>query len=72
MLEAVSPLPQYAFMAWCSVKKKHRDFITFYYLYKGKVKVKFFLFFNLAPHYEGVLGSGGIAPRVIDLGTRWR
>jgi len=21
---------------------------------------------------EGVLGSGGIAPRILDLGTRWR
>jgi len=27
---AVPPLPQYAFMAWCSVKKKeHRDNFTF-------------------------------------------
>jgi len=25
----ISPLPQYAFMAWCSVKKKHRDNFTF-------------------------------------------
>jgi hypothetical protein len=30
------------------------------------------LFFNWAPHHEGVLGSGGIAPRILDLGTRWR
>jgi len=22
---AIPPLPQYALMAWCSVKKKHRD-----------------------------------------------
>jgi hypothetical protein len=25
MSGALPPLPQYAFMAWCSVKKKHRD-----------------------------------------------
>jgi hypothetical protein len=26
MLGAITPLPQYVFMAWCSVKKKkHRD-----------------------------------------------
>jgi len=24
----MSPLPQYAFMAWCSVKKKHWDTFT--------------------------------------------
>jgi hypothetical protein len=27
---------------------------------------------NWAPRHEGVLGSGGIAPRIIDLGTRLR
>jgi hypothetical protein len=30
MSGAIPPLPQYAFMAWCSVKKKHRDNFTFY------------------------------------------
>jgi hypothetical protein len=34
--------------------------------------VKLSLCFNRAPRHEGVLGSGGIAPRIIDLGTRWR
>jgi hypothetical protein len=29
MLGAIPPLPQYVFMAWCSVKKKkHRDKFT--------------------------------------------
>jgi len=28
-----TPLPQYAFMAWCSVKKKHRDNCTFILTY---------------------------------------
>jgi hypothetical protein len=27
---------------------------------------------NWAPRSGGVLGSGGIAPRILDLGTRWR
>jgi hypothetical protein len=27
---------------------------------------------NQAPRHEGVLGSGGIAPRILDLSTRWR
>jgi hypothetical protein len=29
MSGAIPPLPQYAFMAWCSVTKKHRDSFTF-------------------------------------------
>jgi hypothetical protein len=35
------------------------------------VKVKFPLCF-WAPRHGGVLESGGIAPRILDLGTRWR
>jgi len=27
---------------------------------------------NQAPRHEGVLGSGGMAPRIIHLGARWR
>jgi hypothetical protein len=29
MHEIIPPIPQYAFMAWCSVKKKYRDNFTF-------------------------------------------
>jgi hypothetical protein len=29
-------------------------------------------FFNGAPCHEGILGSGGIVPRILDLGTRLR
>jgi hypothetical protein len=35
----------------------------------GKVRS---LCFNWAPRHEGVLGSGGLAPCVLELGTRWR
>jgi hypothetical protein len=45
-----------------------RSFITC--IGKGKGKVA--LCFNWAPHHGGVLGVGGIAPRILDLGTRWR
>jgi hypothetical protein len=38
----------------------------------GKVKVKLSLCFNLAPRHVGVLGSGDMLPRILDLGTRWR
>jgi hypothetical protein len=31
----------------------------------GKGKVVPVLFFNRAPHSEGVLGNGGIAPRLL-------
>jgi hypothetical protein len=30
MSGAILPLPQHAFMAWCSVKKKHGDFLLLY------------------------------------------
>jgi hypothetical protein len=32
MSGAMPPHAQYAFMAWCSVKKKHRDNFTFYHV----------------------------------------
>jgi len=28
--------------------------------------------FNYAPRLKDVWGSGGIAPRILNLGTRWR
>jgi hypothetical protein len=34
--------------------------------------VKLSLCFNLAPRHEGVVGSGGVAPRILDRGARWR
>jgi hypothetical protein len=37
---------------------------------KGKGKVDLVL--NSASRHEDVLGSGDIAPRILDLGTRWR
>jgi hypothetical protein len=37
-----------------------------------KVEVVSVLFLNWAPRHAGVLGSSGIAPRIIDLGIRWR
>jgi hypothetical protein len=41
-------------------------------LYITKVKGKVVPVLNQAPRHEGVLGSGGIAPRILDLGTSWR
>jgi hypothetical protein len=42
------------------------------YIFLIKVKVKLSLCFNWAPCHTGVLGNGVIAPRIIDLGIRWR
>jgi len=30
MRGTLSPLPQNAFMAWCSVRKKHKEYFNFY------------------------------------------
>jgi hypothetical protein len=38
----------------------------------GICKGKVIPVLNQAPCHEGVLGSGGMAPRILDLGTRWR
>jgi len=40
-------------------------------LVNSSYKVKLSLCFNGEPRHEGVLGSGGIAPRILDLGTTW-
>jgi len=39
---------------------------------KGEGKGKVVPVFNEAQRHEDVLGSGGIAPLILDLGTRWR
>jgi cation transport regulator ChaC len=36
MSGAIPPLPQYAFMAWCAVKKKHRDNFNFTFYHSSK------------------------------------
>jgi hypothetical protein len=36
MRGAILSFPQYAFMTWCSVKKKHRDNFTFAFTFKYK------------------------------------
>jgi hypothetical protein len=39
---------------------------------KVKVKIQLSLCFKWAPRHKDVLGSGGIVPRILDFGTRWR
>jgi hypothetical protein len=38
---------------------------------KGRREDKNVSVLNYAPRHEDVLGSGGIVPRILDLGTRW-
>jgi len=55
-------------------------FISLKIEYAGKVKVQLPLCLtkhlafktSLAPHHEDVVGSGGIAPHILILGTKWR
>jgi hypothetical protein len=43
------------------------------YIHRGvKVKGKVLPVLSQAPRHEDVLGIGGIAPRILDLGIRWR
>jgi hypothetical protein len=74
------------FMEWCLLK--HRDNSTFFtftfYIHTDDVKVnlslcltkhhaiKTYSFLNDAPCHEGILGSGGIVPRLLNFGMRWR
>jgi hypothetical protein len=51
---------------WSQGKKKKKEIDNLY-----KVKVKS-LCCNWASGHEGVLGSGGIVPRFLDHGTRWK
>jgi hypothetical protein len=37
-----------------------------------KVKVMLSQRFNRAPRHKDILGSGGIAPCILDLGIRWK
>jgi hypothetical protein len=40
--------------------------------YKVKVKIKLSLYSTKHHAMKTYWGSGGIAPRILDLGTRWR
>jgi len=39
---------------------------------KVNVQLSLCFFLNWAPRHEGVMGSGGIAPCILELGIRWR
>jgi hypothetical protein len=46
--------------------ESYKNYESYYYVkVKVKVKLKLSLFFNRAPRNEGVLGSGGITPRIL-------
>jgi hypothetical protein len=59
MSGAIPPLPQYAFMAWCSVKKKekYRDNFTFTLPFLNSKVKEVIPVLNKAPRHEDVLGE---------------
>jgi hypothetical protein len=78
-------IPQYAFMAWCLIK--HKGLALSKYLIGIRtikiskcrvvplwvnVKVNFSLCLTKHHAMKTYWASGGIAPRFLDLGTRWR
>jgi hypothetical protein len=80
------PLPQYAFMAWCLVKAQghfYFYFLIFDYLKFVRCIIKVSELFHVwnkaklslySEHHamKAYWGSGGIDPRILDLGTRCR
>jgi hypothetical protein len=70
--------PKYVFMAWWLVK--HRATLPLLYLnnnskpiiHRCKVIVKLSLLLNQALCHEDVWESGGVAPHVLNFGSRWR
>jgi hypothetical protein len=80
MSGAITPLPNTPSRRHTQLRKKHRDNFTFTFYYpsiyleltKTKVKAELHLCFWMSTTPLGVRGSGGIAPHIPDLGTRWR
>jgi hypothetical protein len=57
MSGAILPFPQYALMAWCSVKAQGQLYLTFIYTFLVSSGSR--------------MGEWGIAPRILNLGSRW-
>jgi hypothetical protein len=83
MRGTIPPFPQYAFMAQVvlsylvavELSRNEYEQIRKEQLEKTKqMKVKGKLSLCLTKHHamKAFCGSGGIAPRILDLGTRWR
>jgi hypothetical protein len=50
------------------------DYVGSNFTFKGKGKKVVPVLFSLTQHHamKAYWGSGGIAPHILDLGTRWR
>jgi hypothetical protein len=74
MRDAIPPLPNTR--SWRGAQLKHRDDLPVLYLYLStesvKVKVKFSLCLTKHHATKAYWRSGGIASRILDLGTKWR
>jgi len=60
MSRAIPPLPQYAFMAWCSAeKKKHRNNFTFTFIPNLFIEIQFYsLHLITLNHSDSAYGLG--------------
>jgi hypothetical protein len=73
MREVTPPLPQYAFMAWCSVKAQGQLYLYLVsamqcdniHAYRKKGKVIPVLFLTKHHAMKTYWGSGGIAPLIL-------
>jgi hypothetical protein len=50
----------------------YKTYAGLYHICKGKGKVKLSLCLNKHHVMKTYWGSGGIPPRILDVGTRWR
>jgi hypothetical protein len=59
------------FVSYCLLKRG-KELSCYNFVMKVKVKFSLCFLFWRSTRHKGVLGSGGIAPCILDLGTRWR
>jgi len=61
---------------WGRMRKEAMKLLLWYSLNKKvliqRKYIKLVIMLNLAPYHEEVRRSGGIAPHVLNFGTRWR
>jgi hypothetical protein len=73
-IEHLNPRPSWytILVGWC-IRRSPGNETAVYIVWNITVNLSLCFFFNWAPRHEGALGSGCIAPRILDFGTtrRW-
>jgi hypothetical protein len=73
--EFLDYLNDYKLLKKDSIPYRHKYYFSFKFIIIIIIIIiiiEVFLCLNRAPRSEGVLGNGGITPRIPDLGARWR